>query len=78
MKKQVQVRGEFAGSVGGWRPAITGTLNQTGLDDAEASTCDAHEVTTLVELVLLEGARPDYVRVVDVEEVVLETGKVVR
>jgi hypothetical protein len=40
---QVQVRGEWGGSVGGWRPAITGTLNQTGRDDAWASTADTHE-----------------------------------
>jgi hypothetical protein len=40
---QIQVTGEWGGSVGGWRPAITGTLNQTGREDAWASTEDTRE-----------------------------------
>ena len=43
---QVQVTGEWGGSVGGWRPAITGTLNQTGQSDAWASTCDSHDAAS--------------------------------
>ena len=43
MSYQIQVRGEWGGSVGGWRPAITGTLNQTGQSDDYASTEDTHE-----------------------------------
>lgn len=38
MSYRVEVRGTFGGATGGWRPAITGTLNQTGKSDAEAST----------------------------------------
>lgn len=34
----VEVRGEWGGAVGGWRPAASGTENQTGMSDAEAST----------------------------------------
>lgn len=43
-KHMVQVRGAFGGEVGSaWRPAISGTLNQTGQADAEASTFDSSE-----------------------------------
>lgn len=35
---QIQVRGEWAGTVGGWRPAVAGTLNQTSMSDESAST----------------------------------------
>jgi hypothetical protein len=35
---QVQVSGPWAGSVGGWRPAVDGTMNQSGRPAAEAST----------------------------------------
>lgn len=52
-KYQVQVTGPFAGSVGDWRPGITGTLNQTGKPDAEASTFAtsgaAYDALALVE-----------------------------
>jgi hypothetical protein len=41
---QIQVTGEWGGAVlNGWRPAITGTLNQTGEDDGSASTFDTHD-----------------------------------
>ena len=43
MKFQVQVSGEFGGSVDGWRPGCAGTENQTGTSDAEASTFDTHD-----------------------------------
>lgn len=43
MSFQIQVRGEWAGAVGGWRPAVAGTVNQTGLSDEEASTCATHD-----------------------------------
>jgi hypothetical protein len=36
----VEVKGAFGGGTGGWRPAATGTENQTGRADAEASTFD--------------------------------------
>jgi hypothetical protein len=39
MLYRIEVTGEWGGTVGGWRPAITGTLNQTGGDDEWASTC---------------------------------------
>lgn len=40
IKVRLEVHGEWAGSVDGrlyWRPAVTGTLNQTGKDDYDAS-----------------------------------------
>lgn len=40
VKFQVQVRGDFGGAVGGWRPACTGTENQTRTSDDAASTFD--------------------------------------
>ena len=40
---QIQVTGDWGGAIGGWRPAITGTLNQTGQDDAWASTEDTRD-----------------------------------
>jgi hypothetical protein len=43
----LQVTGEWAGEVGGWRPAIAGTVNQTGLTDEEASTFRTHEEASL-------------------------------
>ena len=36
----VEVKGRFGGGTGGWRPAATGTENQTTLSDEEASTFD--------------------------------------
>lgn len=38
MAYRIEVRGEWGGTTGHWRPAITGTLNQTDGDDATAST----------------------------------------
>lgn len=65
MAYQVQVRGEFAGSVGGWRAAIRGTLNQTGHSDEVASVATSNDgAQELVELVVGEGAREEDVRVV--------------
>jgi hypothetical protein len=43
IRYQIQVRGEWAGRVGGWRPAVDGTINQTGLPAAEASTFASHD-----------------------------------
>ena len=40
---RIEVHGEWAGMVGAWRPAISGTLNQTGRDDVEASTFDTRD-----------------------------------
>ncbi len=34
----VEVKGAFGGTTGGWRPAATGTENQTLVSDQEAST----------------------------------------
>jgi hypothetical protein len=40
----LQVRGEWAGDVTpGWRPAVAGTLNQTGQSDEQASTFSSIE-----------------------------------
>jgi hypothetical protein len=35
---RIEVTGEFGGAVGGWRPAVTGALNQTGQSEEAAST----------------------------------------
>ncbi len=40
---RVEVIGEWAGSLGGWRPACSGTENQTGQSDAFASTFETQE-----------------------------------
>jgi len=67
MAYQVQVRGEFGGAVGGWRPGVTGTLNQTGQSDADASRAETEaDAEELAALVLEAGASPDDVRVVEV------------
>ena len=42
-KFQVQVSGRFGGGLGGWRPACTGTENQTGGSDEDASTFDTYD-----------------------------------
>jgi hypothetical protein len=66
---QIQVQGEWAGTTGGWRPGIAGTLNQTGQPDHRASTVDTvAEAFALQELVIAEGA-PDYrIHVLEVSE----------
>lgn len=41
MRYMIQVRGEWGGATSSaWRPAITGTINQTGRSDIDASTFD--------------------------------------
>ena len=40
---QLQVRGNWAGAGGSWRPGVAGTDNATGLPDAEASTFESWE-----------------------------------
>ena len=40
---QLQVRGNWAGAGGSWRPGVAGTDNATGLPDAEASTFETEE-----------------------------------
>jgi hypothetical protein len=44
---QIQVTGEWAGTLGGWRPAIAGTVNQTGESDAAASTFTTHDEASI-------------------------------
>lgn len=56
---QIQVRGSFGGTTGGWRPAVTGTLNQTGRSDAEASTFDHDIPDDVIDLVCNELADTD-------------------
>lgn len=64
---RVEVRGEFGGAVGGWRPAICGTLNQSGLSDAKASTFDdADDAEEALAVVLAEGADEEDTRIVEV------------
>jgi hypothetical protein len=54
MAFQIQVTGEWAGVVGGWRPAISGTVNQTGESDDDASTFASHdEAQTTLDRVCL-------------------------
>lgn len=65
---QIQVRGNFGGTSGGWRPAITGTLNRTGRGDAEASTFAGEipeDVTDMVCNELADDAEDNW-RVVEV------------
>jgi hypothetical protein len=63
---QVQVRGVFGGTSDGWRPAITGTLNQTGLSDAEASTFESYGAAQeALGLVQESGATVEDARVVE-------------
>ena len=46
-KYQIQVRGQWAGAVGSWRPAVDGTVNSTDLSAADASTFDTHDEAQL-------------------------------
>lgn len=65
-KYVVQVRGTFGGSIGGWRPGITGSLNQTGTSDEEASTFDASEhADDAFEMIVAEGALAEDVRIIE-------------
>lgn len=67
-KFQVQVRGDFGGTSDGWRPAITGTLNQTGQGDDYASTAESYgEAQELLGMVHAAGASADDTRVIEVE-----------
>jgi hypothetical protein len=44
MAYQVQVKGSWGGAeTAQWRPAVTGTMNQTSGDDAQASTFPTEE-----------------------------------
>jgi hypothetical protein len=53
---QIQFRGTWAGTrADRWEPAITGTLNQTGVDDETASMFDTREEA---EAVLDSVVRP--------------------
>ena len=45
---RIEVHGNWAGSSGSWRPAISGTLNQTGEDDESASTFRSHEEASVI------------------------------
>jgi hypothetical protein len=56
---RVEVTGEWAGAVGGWRPAVDGAENQTCRSAAEASVFDdeAEAEAWLVSI----GASPDIV-----------------
>ena len=40
---EIQVTGEWAGKLGGWRPAVDGTANQTGEPAEEASRFSTFE-----------------------------------
>lgn len=66
MAYQVQVIcNEWAGGLqSGWRPAIAGALNQTGLSDEEASTFDTEEEARAVLADLVIPQNPDEARVV--------------
>jgi hypothetical protein len=60
----VQVRGDFAGSTGGWRAGVAGTLNQTGLGDDEASTFATHAAAEDA-LAMVREAGADEARIVE-------------
>jgi hypothetical protein len=62
----LQVSGAWAGTSGGWRPAVSGTLNQSTLSDESASEFESraaavafYEQFVLPELPDDEGATPD-------------------
>lgn len=79
MAFQIQVRGPWAGIfTSTWRPAIDGTLNQTGLSAEEASTVETHEdARAMLENVIypelpenievLDSARRPHFRLLDLE-----------
>lgn len=55
----IEVKGNWGGASGSWRPAVTGTLNQTGRSDEEASTFDTHEAAkAILDNVILPEAGP--------------------
>lgn len=55
---RVEVRGEWAGAAddGRWRPLCSGTLNQTGKSDEEASTFDTREEADSFVFQAIQGA----------------------
>jgi hypothetical protein len=57
----IQVRGVWAGDASpGWRPAVAGTLNQTGGPDEEASTFSSlEEAESTLDFIKTEGGVPD-------------------
>jgi len=62
----LQVSGQWAGTMGGWRPVVSGTLNQSNLSDESASEFPSREAAVafyeqfvLPELPDDEGATPD-------------------
>jgi hypothetical protein len=69
IRYRVETRGDWAGEPAGrWRPAIAGTLNQTGGPDAAASSADTEEeAEALRALCIAEGASPDDLRIVEIE-----------
>ena len=65
---QIQVRGSWAdGDSNEWRPAIAGTLNQTGLSDEEASTFATCREASDVLDELVRPQNPVEMRIVQVE-----------
>lgn len=59
-KYRVEVRGTWAGeSSTVWRPAISGTLNQTGKSDLEASTFPSYEFADLAVMLCQECTQDD-------------------
>lgn len=64
---RVEVRGEWAGVTGGWRPAVDGTVNATGRPRDEASLFDSYlAAREAVDVLVEQGADPDHVRIVQV------------
>lgn len=66
IRYRVEVRGAFAGAVGDWRPAIAGTLNQTGQSDASTFDYEGRALEA-AEMVLEAGADADDIRIVEVQ-----------
>jgi hypothetical protein len=69
MSFRIEVRAtEWGGQVAtSWTPAITGTLNQTGLPDVEASTFDSIRDARQVVIGLVVPEGPEAWRIVEVD-----------
>ena len=65
---QLQVRGTWAGYAdAGWRPAVDGTLNQSGMDPEEASTFRSRRAALTFALEFVVPENPAEWRIVEVQ-----------
>jgi hypothetical protein len=66
---RIEVRGDWAGEIGGWRPVVDGTVNQTDQPAEEASTFATFEEAeaALEDAVLPQSDGEQEFRIVEVE-----------